>query len=555
MRQNSTIGEKAAGLRGTVVLSALGLSVLLYAEGRLGNAPFLLSLICALAFLGFLLTRRPFFSVQLASTIMLSLAGLSVLKQKASGFSLHAGDIPAAFHDGEVAALIWQTVPLQAVAWVGAILAMSAWLAHVCRTERARDIGILLRAAPLVAMGVFAIGTMPDEAADPLYYMSGHHASSFAVSFRDMSHSAETPPLVTRLHARASQRSYGEAPWCGAPAVQSDIVFLRARQQLPPSFVSAWSSGQEALSARFASDDGTVRRLGVEALGSAGDLTLLNLFGGISTAELGADRQGVVARMTGRIGMSLPQLLRACGYRTVALLRDDPARQQESFLRASGFETVSVSSRTDDDEVDGDARHLAAVGAFVEEHRAADERPLLLLTDAGDGEAPPGIDHADDEALDDEVLDYLAALETSRDAIDDFLSTLRSFADSERGTLLVEFGDRRPRIATDGVGAATGGLGWQADVFTTHYAIHRIGGLRSFALADHDRMDAAFLGFWLLDAAGIAGGGMVSDLARLSRQCDGLFHLCAERGQVDRMLQRRIESGLLDLPGWPGVSG
>ena len=114
------------------------------------------------------------------------------------------------------------------------------------------------------------------------------------------------------------------------------------------------------------------------------------------------------------------------------------------------------------------------------------------------------------------------------------------------GTIVVEYGEHQPIVTKyDGENA-----GWSAPKYSTYFAVRSFGRAKALQIPDHARLDAAFLGYWFLDAARLVEGGLVRDMGNLVEQCDGLFHLCARREAVDIMLRKRLDSGLLDLSGW-----
>jgi hypothetical protein len=84
---------------------------------------------------------------------------------------------------------------------------------------------------------------------------------------------------------------------------------------------------------------------------------------------------------------------------------------------------------------------------------------------------------------------------------------------------------------------------WSSADYQTYFAVHSYGPAALPAVPDHPRLDATYLGYWIVEAVGAATGGVVSDMEALRRHCGGLFHTCADRDAVDRVLRRRLDAG------------
>ncbi|RYG98775.1 MAG: hypothetical protein EON58_06130 [Alphaproteobacteria bacterium] len=116
------------------------------------------------------------------------------------------------------------------------------------------------------------------------------------------------------------------------------------------------------------------------------------------------------------------------------------------------------------------------------------------------------------------------------------------------GTIIVEYGDHRPLVALDGSGIRDDLSDWNSPAYETYFAVTASGMQSPLELPSQSRLDAAFLGYWIIDAAKIASGGVVDDMRALQRRCDGRFHLCKDQSLVDEVIRRRYDSGLLSLP-------
>ena len=82
--------------------------------------------------------------------------------------------------------------------------------------------------------------------------------------------------------------------------------------------------------------------------------------------------------------------------------------------------------------------------------------------------------------------------------------------------------------------------------YDIYYAANVYGADTRLTFPDYP-LDAPYIGYWLIEASGIASGGIVEDMRQLRERCAGKLHLCQEVNAVDEVLRRRVDSGLLML--------
>lgn len=200
-----------------------------------------------------------------------------------------------------------------------------------------------------------------------------------------------------------------------------------------------------------------------------------------------------------------------------------------------------------------DSRYFEAMWDLTRRKRSETGAPQFLYVETMSTHSPYDARLDPEMTLDEEPYsaepeanEFFRRLAIARGDLDAFKAAITRDP-GPRGTILVEYGDHRPMVELVS-GSRPDLSDWGSEAYETYFAATAFGDAVPPAMPGHPRMDAAFLGYWLLDAAGIAQGGLIGDMADLRRRCDGLYHLCADREAVDRVLRRRVDSGLLALP-------
>lgn len=535
----------AAGLVGFVFL--------LVTEDDLASAAFATMAVLLVAGFLVLTTRRPAFSVYSALALTLLVVGPSIVKARLTGASLHSLDF-AHLADPKVSSFLLSGYTAYVVPILVALATAAVLLFLVYRAEAPQPGGLARRALLVLLPASLLPVALPQWASGDDYQFAGKHASAFAASLRELPHLWDAHPLAARLAAVEPAPDYETPLACGAAGAMPDIVLVHAESQLPPAHVPAW--GTQMLTDSFAAADGRVRRFGVEIYGGSSWVTVSSVMSGLSGADFDWMRQFITTSMTGKVRDSVPAILAGCGYGTSAVLTFGYEQfDLGPFLSSLGVKTVLGAEETGI-PVHGerDYRYFRAAMEKLREGRAGG-KPQFVYVETMFTHSPY-LDRLEPAARldgepfheDAETAEFLRRLVIAREDVAALRETLARDP-GPRGTILVEYGDHRPLVAPstprpDG----TGGLAdWGSPDYETYFAAHAFGAAVMTGLPDHDRLDAPYLGYWMLRAAGVARGGPVDAMERLRETCDGRFHTCGDRAAVDRVLRRRLDRGDITL--------
>lgn len=541
-----------------IAVSLAGLACIIWAEHQLKSVAFVSFTTAGVAAVIFLLSRKLAFSVYTAWTLLAVITVVTYVKYKMDGVTLQAYDVVFVASDATMpifllTAYAHYAIPLVAFLVVGfAVLGVIAWFEEPRRIHVVKCILLVLVAAVTVPI------SFPAEATSNFYYMRPRYASSFLVSIRDLGNLWSVPAIVKRLQAMQPEAPYSPAFRCGDPGNRPDVVFVHAESAMPPSLMPAWRIGDAAMG-DFRSDDGLVHRLGVEAFGGGSWITTMSILTGMSGADFDWMRMRITYALQGRIGLSVPEILRQCGYNTAAVLgMDYNFVNMGPFLASIGIENIFDKTAIQRPSLEvRDRYYFNVVLDLIRRNRATSDKPLFIYVETMFAHSPYDQRREADAVVpgepfsgDPETNEYLRRLALARDDLSAFEKTLASDA-GQRGFLMLEYGDHQPLVTRrnieDDIGVETPLTDWRSREYATYFAVHSLGGAREIHMPVHERLDAAFLGYAFLQAAALASDGIITEIERLRVECDGYFHLCADREIVDRYLRRRLDSGLINL--------
>ena len=508
----------------------------------------------------FLLSRRLAFSLYAAWMLLAVITVVTYVKYKMDGVTLQVYDVALVASDATIpifllTAYARYAIPLMAFVVAGfAILAAIAWFEEPREIHGVKRVLLVLLAAVTIPLSV------PVEATSNFYYMRPRYASSFFVSLRDVGTFWSVPAIVKRLQAMPQEAPYSPAFRCGDPGNRPDVVFIHAESAMPPSLMPAWGIGDAAMG-DFRSDDRLVHKLGVETFGGGSWITTTNILTGISGADFDWMRMRVTYKLQGRIGLSVPEILRQCGYNTAAVLgMDYDFFNMGPFLTSIGIENILDKSAIKRPSLEvRDRFYFNVVLDLIRKNRATSRKPLFIYVETMFAHSPYDQRREPDAVVpgepfsgDSETNEYLRRLALSRDDLSEFGKTLASDA-GPRGFLMLEYGDHQPLVTRrnikEDIGLETPLTDWRSREYATYFAVHSYGSAREIRMPVHERLDAVFVGYAFLQAAALASDGIIGEIERLRIECDGHFHLCTDRKSVDKHLRRRMDSGLIDLTG------
>ncbi|MBB6182350.1 sulfatase-like hydrolase/transferase [Pseudorhizobium flavum] len=524
------------------------IAFLLVTEDDFASAAFAVTAVAVVIGVLLLASRRPAFSVYSAITLTLLVVAPSVVKARLTGASLHALDL-AHLADPKVSSFLVTGYASYVLPILAVLVMAILFLVMVYRYETPRQVGLVRRATLVVLPALLLPVALPQWASGDDYQFAGKHASAFTASLRELPHLWDEHPLMVRLAKTPPQPVYELPLTCTGAAVMPDIVLVHAESQLPPGDVPSW--GTDMLSDSFKSGDDKLRRFGVETYGGSSWVTVSSVMSGLSGADFDWMRQFISASMTGKVDDAVPAVLASCGYDTAGVLTFGydqfdlgPFLASTGIAKVSGAEETGIPVHGERDiryyDAALDALHSGRNGGrpqFVYVETMFTHSPYDARQEAHavfDGEPF----HSDPE-----TAEYLRRLVIARQDIEALREQLERNP-GPRGTILVEYGDHRPLVAPAAPSKdGKGGLAdWRSKDYETYFAVHAYGPAALPAIPDHARLDATYLGYWIVEAAGAATGGVVSDMEALRRHCDGLFHTCSDRAAVDRVLRRRLDA-------------
>lgn len=512
----------------------------------------------AVAGFTFLISRRAVFSLYTAGSTTLLIGLASLAKFSFKGFALHIYDFVFFGSDWSAIKFLLDSFLLPFVVGFFLLLAAVLLLTAVYRAENPIPAGLLIRLPVFVGLATIAIVLFPAKRPgepDYLVFINGYNASSFYYSLGQIGRAFQSGLMEASAAVNTARPPFKDTVTCPAGG-SPDVVIVLAESLTYPGYFPQINA-DETLLQTFRSEDGSVHPLYVETFGGGTWVTNFSLMTGLSSAEFGWRSSYVTLFLEGRIKGALPDLMRRCGYRTLAM-----APLEYEFVNEGPFLTsIGVDNFLDPDDTGipagagtRDQAYFDKAVSIIRELRAKSDRPIFLQIQTMFPHGP--YDHAEeitDEladhpyAEDPQVNEYMRRLAANRRDFNEFLDRIAD-EPGERGTVVLEFGDHQS-AATKTLAAATEGtqsvLGdYRSIAYRTFAAIH---GFETEVDTTplHKTQDIAFLGASLLDAAKLPRSPVFEDLSRLRELCDGAFHSCKERQLIEEHLARRRDGGML----------
>lgn len=545
----------------TAAIAGLGFFVFVrYMDTRWAYMPFVFAVTLALAAVIFLVSRRPYFSLYAAGIFSVLQALASLVKFKLNGMALHIYDVIFTSGDSSLISFLVEfytpVLVAAAIALVGAI----GVLTLVFRVERPVRFNASMRVGLVpvaLALCFTAFPRAKTHDSEYLPFTGGYNASALYFSLAHLRYLVARPPITARLDTAKAVEPFADTVNCGAESDRADIIVSLAESQVPPSVFPDLSM-PAAVNKLFRSGDGGVRSLHVETFGAGTWMTNFSVLTGLSTADFGWQAPYVNNVMEGKIHGALPEMLSRCGYRTIAMMALKYHSVNEGpFLKSLGFDEVyDADAMAMGIHGVHDASYFGFVDKLIAQHRKTDKRPLFIALQTMFSHGPYNQALVPERELpaeafsaDPETNEYLRRVMISRLDFSDFLKT-RSKDPGPHGIVIAEFGDHQATATKHFVEEKNLGSIEQTDftseMYRTFYAVHAFGRPFDYTKAAKTE-DAAFMMARILDAGGLPTSPVYVDLVHLSDICGGRFHLCSERAEIDRHLERRIEAGLLKV--------
>ncbi|MBS0431286.1 MAG: sulfatase-like hydrolase/transferase [Proteobacteria bacterium] len=542
------------------------------AEGTGLEAAFAASILCALVLLAISLSGRPAFGLVAGSLPMLLLEIAAKLKFRYLATPLLAPDLFYYFN--------WQTVetliqyPFLSGAIVAALVLVPLLLVIVWRSDRppprnrrmraARAAGTLAAAcAVLVAMNVHGPFAQVHAKGMWLAMNDDSFVSDFLISFRS-THVVE-PGFNIGDAARFDWNGDTDPPT--SRQIKPDIVAVLEESTFDPRMLTGCSLPRLCDYRLFHADANTLAHgwLEVHTWGGGTWTTEFAFLTGLAHDQFGPAGIYAPFNLAPRIRFTLPRMLRADGYRTVAIyptegdfLNGRDAYADYGFDAFYGGEQVGLDWHSTDADLMRVFRRVFAIEK-ARAHGAPVFLFMLTLHQHGPHMTPlsglpapydkplfPG-KLAKDKLLDDwlnlNLANYLQRLSMSSTAEAGLESLLR---EDDRPALLLHFGDHQPSF--DGaITALQKQLPPQIrnPQVVTYYMLKGYG-LTSPRRFDYPVLDIAFAASLLLDAADLHKDSYFTANALLRERCHGQYLDCREDALL-RSYRAEVFGSLHDL--------
>jgi phosphoglycerol transferase MdoB-like AlkP superfamily enzyme len=534
------------------------IAVVAVGERDLTSLPFAFACLGALVSTFLLLTRRPAFSIACALFVFAASAFASMAKFKHMSVNAQVMDLHFYLRKPDTLLFLMDEFWPAIAGFVGLLVVAAVTLGVLRRRERpARLSRAAVAAVALVSVGC-AVATRPVEAATLAYYIrKNHFFSSLFASAGDLVRLNQESALKTRTDAMPDPSPVADEV-CAASATSPDIVVVLQESAVAPERFPSWHASP-LLQSSFKSFDGQTHGLRVETYAGGTWISVAQFMTGLSMADLDWRRPYATLTLEGKVGHSLPQHLKKCGYKTVAIspltynfVNEGPFLTSIGIDEVLDYKAIGAKSKHEPDDV-----YYGAALDAIKRHRASgDGRPLFVFLMTMTAHAPYDYRYETSFKVDGEpfgnapeVDEYLRRLTMARLSLRAFVSSLQAVP--ERGFVVAEFGDHHPVVTKSLIEAREGPDALSNDrsaAYETYYAITTVGRPPASALPSVATMDLSYLAVTLLETAGIPLGNTFGELSTLRDRCDGAFHSCADRPAVDRYLKRLTASGRLVLP-------
>lgn len=529
-----------------------------YLDTRALYMPYTSAVTLSLSALLYLTSRRPFFSLYAAGTVTLLIGLASKVKYDQKGFALHYYDF--AFTGADSAALSFLTTHYSRIFYGGmAILGVAiALLTLVYRLDRPRAPRLPVRVGMVGTCIALAVFLYPQPRPDnPAYlpFIGGYNGSAFYFSLADFDPMGPKIKLSDRLASdvkeslpRTVDCEIGDRP---------DVMLILSESQADPGLFPGVKLPTD-FRKLFASEDGAIRPLTVETYGGGTWVTNFSVLTGLSSTDFGWQSSYVTELMEGRVRGALPELLAACGYRTITIMPMLYRFVNEgNFLRSIGFQEIydaEALGLTVGDKTLTDRVYFDFAEKLIAAHHEKSDQPLFISLQTMFPHSPYDTAHGPLDAVaaerlsdDPHLNEYLHRVHTSRLDAQRFLTAVERQTTS-RGTVVIDYGDHQS-VATKSVLEQNGGLqltDFDSPAYRTFLSVHAFNTELETKIFDAP-MDVGYLAAALVEAADLPTSPLMRSLADLRKACDGRYHGCRQTALVDRHLTMRVNGGLLDL--------
>lgn len=521
--------------------------------------PFAIMILAILTSLLLVMSKRLSFAFYTSMMVMVVLTAVSYFKFKMKGFSLHFYDVAFTGGDPDAVWFLLDAFSMQVALIVIAIFVFSAVGVFLFRNDEKID----LSRPKLSGIGVIPITmigfTYPSEAIEQryFYYLQGRHATAFFTSLLDVQYLVGDEDLEKRLAKLPEQKPFSETVTCGVN--QPDIfIVLSETQANPADFPQIEST--PLLKTQFETANGALQPLNVETFGGGTWISNFSFMTGLSATYFGWRSPYLTASLEGKVSGTLPQVLKECGYRTVAQIPFEHGFVNEGpFLESIGFEDIydRYAIGAPDYHM-RDKFYYDSAEQIIAEHRKTDDRPLLFLIQTMFPHSPyeepllpeivvEGAPFHEDAG----VSEYIRRMVIARQDLDVFLNR-REEAIDDRGAILLDYGDHQSastkafvdEIEGPGALSTPGSLAYR-----TFFTMRHIDKSGERVFTTQEPLDIGLLAPKMIEFGQLATSEIWNDMIRIGNLCEGKIYNCAKQDQIEQHFARRIEGKQLELAG------
>jgi phosphoglycerol transferase MdoB-like AlkP superfamily enzyme len=508
----------------------------------------------------------PFTAALVSAICIFAIYAASKLKFTLTARRLHPFDIWEYVNAGNLS-MLKVLYPDNYLQIHGAIAAALIAVSAVLYFERFRQptrlsvIMLVIPASLLLACGHYADVIMNSRFGDGNRFMhfNRSHVATFALStFKSLPELASGeyfdygPPTTLDPGRVALARSNS----CVAPPNSPDImVILRESIMIPatdPAMKAPFMNDQ-----MFKSFDGQTYTLRVETYGGGSAFSIFSVLSGISSESFGGMKNLALDLVPGRIHYSLPMLMKACGYETIAVTMGTTGYvADEDFFSALGFNRYydfrDILALSKKDHTDRAIYKL--VGKIVDERQGP--APLFFYVDTTASHAPyiralrpdQRIDVAE-RVADPRVREYIRRIMLGEYDLDTLMKRLVERS-TPRPFVVLDFGDHQPNLTKDLPGHP-GVVDESRDIDDRHlitfFRIRSWDYMLSDLPRGHPIVDIAYLGDWLLQALNFRITGLYELRRSFMGACKSRYWQCDDHKRAQELHQIMRAAGLISF--------
>jgi hypothetical protein len=542
------------------VLAGLTVAFLVYTEPTSERFWFAVATTAAIGCGLALVSRRLLFSSILTFALVALILLVSLWKRATMNMSLHSYDL-FFYLNRQTLEFLWGDyrgyVAGVGVALIAAIFAaILAWRLEPPRLRRSVTLWVLIAVVGLTA--ILEPRAKAQSGAFRMFTEENSYVSAFLLSWGETWSTLARGQLIEAA-ARTTLPNFRRGDTCTPTAKPPHIVLIHQESLVPPSLFPNLQY-DHSLDPFFLSDDKQLHRLRVETYGGGSWVTEFALLSGMSTKAFGDMQMFVQVLMQDRLRDSLPQSLKACGYRTLMLFpMDSTFLSLDRFYRSIGFhEILDRKAQGAAGVRERDRFYFENMINAMDRHLRSSDKPLFAYVQTMASHGPYDTPYMPDvdvpgggPGTSPEMNEFLRRTAMAKRDGDFLVAEIKRRFPNER-VLIVRYGDHQPSATYDLIDRVWGddnpvvGEGGKPGPYITYYSM-LAQNLTVPPLPVFDPLDVAYLGTVIMDAAGLPLSGSQLERKRLMAACNGRYFGCVPQSDIMAFHRRLINSGLVKV--------